>query len=217
MILLQVLSETTYSGDADAIVKVISKFSARLIIDLLSVFVLVRLVYYPIYKHRELFFTFFIFNIIIFLICFLLNKVELSMGAAFGLFAVFSMLRYRTEDISIKDMTYLFLVIAIGLIAAVTKIKDATDIYEYLFLGIINIVIIITTYLLESNLLMRKEVVKTITYENIELVKQERHPELIEDIKNRTGINVHRISVQKIDFLRDAAQVKIYYYDDTIQ
>jgi hypothetical protein len=213
MSLLQVLVDETTIEATSEIYKTLSKFSARILIDLASVFMLVRFVYYPIYKHRELFFTFFIFNIIIFLICFLLNKVELSMGAAFGLFAVFSMLRYRTEDISIKDMTYLFLVIAIGLIAAVTKIKDTSDIYEYLFLGIINTIIIVTTYLLESNTLMKKELVKIISYDNITLVNAEKEAELIQDITARTGIKVHRLSIQRIDFLRDAAQIKIYYYE----
>jgi hypothetical protein len=213
MTLLQVFADEAAVEATAEITKTLSKFGARILIDLTSVFILIRLVYYPIYKHRELFFTFFIFNIIIFLICFLLNKVELSMGAAFGLFAVFSMLRYRTEDISIKDMTYLFLVIAIGLIAAVTKIKDTSDVYEYLFLGVINTIIIITTYLLESNTLMKKELVKIIMYENITLINAEKEAELIQDISNRTGIKVHRLSIQKIDFLRDAAQIKIYYYE----
>jgi hypothetical protein len=213
MTLLQVFADEAAVDATAEITKTLSKFGARILIDLTSVFILIRFVYYPIYKHRELFFTFFIFNMIIFLICFLLNKVELSMGAAFGLFAVFSMLRYRTEDISIKDMTYLFLVIAIGLIAAVTKIKDTSDVYEYLFLGVINTIIIITTYLLESNTLMKKELVKIIMYENITLVNAEKEAELIQDISNRTGIKVHRLSIQKIDFLRDAAQIKIYYYE----
>ncbi|MFZ4614233.1 MAG: DUF4956 domain-containing protein [Bacteroidia bacterium] len=214
MNLLNILLQQDFTEGTQAIIKTLSKFSWRLIIDLFSVFVLVRFVYFPIYKHRELFFTFFIFNLIIFLICFLLNKVELSMGAAFGLFAVFSMLRYRTEDISIKDMTYLFLVIAMGLIAAVTKIKDTNDLYEYIFLAIVNAIIIVITYLLESNLLMKKEFVKIINYENINLVQSNREAELIADISARTGINVHRISIQKIDFLRDAAQIKIYYYEN---
>lgn len=214
MHLLQILSDVAVDDSTAEITKTLSKFGWRILIDLLSVLVLVRFVYYPLYKHRELFFTFFIFNIIIFLICFLLNKVELSMGAAFGLFAVFSMLRYRTEDISIKDMTYLFLVIAIGLIAAVTKIKDTSDMYEYLFLAIINAIIIITTYLLESNVLMKKELAKVITYENITLINTGREEEFKEDIKQRTGITVHRFYIQKIDFLRDAAQIKIYYYED---
>lgn len=193
--------------------KLSSKIGFRLLIDLVSVFVLIRCIYYPIYKHRELFFTYFIFNIVIFLISFLLNKVDLSMGAAFGLFAVFSMLRYKTEEIAIKDMTYLFLVIAIGLISAVTKIKDTSDGIEYLFLIAVNVVVLLITYLLESNLLMKKEVVKTILYENIELIKADRKAELLADLKLRTGFNVHRYSIHKIDFLKDAAQIKIYFYE----
>lgn len=194
--------------------KIIQKFGFRLIIDFLSVFILIRLVYYKIHKRSDLFFTFFIFNLVIFLICFLLNKVDLSMGAAFGLFAVFSMLRYRTEDISIKDMTYLFLVIAIGLIAAVTKIKDTSDVYEYMFLGAINMVIILVTFLFESNIITKKESAQVVVYENIELIKKEKQVELIDDLKKRTGLNIHRISVGKIDFLKDSAQIKIYYFEE---
>lgn len=211
--LLQIADESVAASGFEAIQKISGKIGLRLVIDFVAVFALIRLVYFPAYKKRELFFTFFIFNIIIFFICFLLNKVELSMGAAFGLFAVFSMLRYRTEDISIKDMTYLFLVIAIGLISAVTKVKDASESYEVIFLALINGVIVLLAFLLESKLLIKKEVVKIINYENIELVSEDRHPELIADIKKRTGINVHRISIQKIDFLRDSAQIKIYYFE----
>lgn len=214
MTLLQLATDasTVFSG-YEEIQKISSKILFRLLIDIFSVFVLIRLIYYPIYKHRDLFFTFFIFNLIIFLISFLLNKVDLSMGAAFGLFAVFSMLRYRTEDISIKDMTYLFLVIAIGLVSAVTKVKDTEDNIEYIFLVGINVVILVITYLLESNIFMKKEVVKIVLYENIELIKAGRHDELLEDLKLRTGFNVHRYTVQKIDFLKDAAQIKVYFYE----
>lgn len=215
--LLQIINELPVTENmatgADALQKLITKFGFRLLIDFVSVFILIRLVYYPVYKKTELFFTFFIFNVVIFLICFLLNKVDLSMGAAFGLFAVFSMLRYRTEDISLKDMTYLFLVIAMGLVAAVSKIKDASDYYEYLFLILVNAVLILLTFLMESKLFMKSETIKTIYYENIELVKAGREIELIEDIRNRTGINVHRVYIQRIDFLKDAASIKIYYYE----
>ena len=212
-LILQVADEAVDVSGIDAFMKIAGKMGIRFLVDFLSVFVLIRLVYFPIYKKRELFFTYFIFNIVIFMICFLLNKVDLSMGAAFGLFAVFSMLRYSTEDISLKDMTYLFLVIAIGLISAVTKIKGAEDGTEAMFVGIINLMIIIVAYLLESKVLMKKEAVKTIIYENINLIEASRETELIEDIKKRTGINVHRVSIQKIDFLKDSAQIKIFYFE----
>ena len=212
--LLQIAGDaaTSFSG-YEEFQKMSAKLIFRLLIDLSSVFILIRFIYYPIYKHRELFFTYFIFNIVIFLISFLLNKVDLSMGAAFGLFAVFSMLRYKTEEIAIKDMTYLFLVIAIGLVSAVTKIKDTADNIEYIFLIGINAVILVITYLLESNIFMKKESVKTILYENIEMIKDGKQAELLADLKLRTGFNVHRYSIHKIDFLKDAAQIKIYYYD----
>lgn len=212
-ILLQIADESVVTTGFDAFQKIGSKLGLRFLIDLASVFVLIRLVYFRIYKRRELFFTYFIFNIVIFLICFLLNKVELSMGAAFGLFAVFSMLRYRTEDISMKDMTYLFLVIAMGLISAVTKIKGADDFVEGLFVVTINAVIIILAFLLESSVLMKKEGAKVIVYENITLVHAGKEAELIEDIRLRTGINVHRLTIQKIDFLRDSAQIKVFYFE----
>jgi hypothetical protein len=211
--LLQIVDETTVNSGVEAITKIASKITFRLSIDLLTVFILVRYIYFPIYRHREFFFMFVIFNLIIFLVSFLLNKVELSMGAAFGLFAVFSMLRYRTENISIKDMTYLFLSIAVGLVSAVTKIKGAADSLEYLFLGGVNLSILLITYLLESKIFVKKEFIKTIIYENIELIQSHKQEELIVDIRNRTGLPVHRISVQQINFLKDSAQIKIYYYE----
>ncbi len=214
MMLLQIAADATESlSGFEEFRKMSAKLLIRLFIDLTSVFILVRFIYYPIYKHRELFFTYFIFNIVIFLISFLLNKVDLSMGAAFGLFAVFSMLRYKTEEIAIKDMTYLFLVIALGLVSAVTKIKDTADHIEYIFLVGINAVVLLITYLLESNIFMKKESVKTILYENIEMIKEGKQDELLADLRLRTGFNVHRYSIHKIDFLKDAAQIKIYYYD----
>lgn len=153
MWLLQIANEELVSTGFELFEKLNVKFWTRITIDLASVFVLVRFIYYPIYKNREFFFTFFIFNLIIFLITFLLNKVEMSMGAAFGLFAVFSMLRYRTEGISMKDMTYLFLAIAIGLITAISK-------GNWDELSLLNVIIIAVTYVLESNILIKKEASK---------------------------------------------------------
>lgn len=208
MVLLQELNGETVGTAFTIFEKLSAKFFMRLTIDSLSVFVLIRFIYFPIYKNREFFFAFFIFNLIIFLITFLLNKVEMSMGAAFGLFAVFSMLRYRTEGISMKDMTYLFLAIALGLISAVTKGN-----WDELIL--INSIILITTYCLESNLLMRKEASKFIQYENIEMIKPEQRAQLIADLEGRTGIKINRIAIDKIDFLKDTAMIRIYYFETT--
>lgn len=205
MILLQIANDTMPSG-WELFNKISPKFFIRLGVDLLSVFVLVRFIYYPSYKNREFFFTYFIFNVIIFLVTYMMNKVEMSMGAAFGLFAVFGILRYRTEDISIKDMTYLFLCIAVGLITAVAKGG-----WDELLL--INFIILSVTTLLETNLLIKKELGKTIQYENIEMIKPENHEKLLEDLRTRTGYDIRRFNIVKIDFLRDMATIRVYYFE----
>lgn len=192
---------TSIFSDKNAI-----EFFIRLAINFLSCLILIRLVYYPTYKNREYFFTFIIFNLLIFLITILLNKVEMSMGAAFGLFAVFSMLRYRTEGLSMKDMTYLFLVIAMGLVTAVGS-------GNWLEISMLNAIVILVTFFLESNLLMKKESSKIIQYENIELIKPEKRTELIADLESRTGLKINRITIDRIDFLRDSAQITIHYHD----
>lgn len=187
-------------------------FFIRLGINILCMFVLIRLIYYPVYKRSDQLFTFYMFNIAIFIITFVLNTGAkdkaggFSMGAAFGLFAVFSLLRYRTEDISARDMTYLFTVIALGLISSVNK-------GTMLEILLINTIIVLAAWMLDGNILMKTEFVKTIQYENIELIKPENHPQLMEDLKKRTGLNIHKISVGRVDFLKDTASVKIYYHE----
>ncbi len=206
MLLLQDISTETIETSFTLFEKLSPKFFIRLGIDLMAVILLVRFIYFPIYRSRENVFTFFIFNLVIFLITYLLNKVEMSMGAAFGLFAVFSMLRYRTEDISIKDMTYMFLVIAMGLINAVSK-------GNWDELSLLMAIIILITYLLESNVLIKKEVSKIVMYENIELIKPENKAQLIEDLEARMGVKINQVTIGKIDFLRDAAQIHVFYYE----
>lgn len=197
-------------GDADFFVvgfdKLSASFFARMLIDILSVLILIRFIYYPIYHKKDFFFTFFLFNIVIFVITYLLNKVDLSMGAAFGLFAVFSLLRYRTENISAKDMTYLFVVIALGLISAVNK-------GTFIETSIINGIILLIAYSLDANLFIKNESTKRIQYENIELVRPENSMLLLEDLKKRTGLNIHKISIDDINFLRDTATLTIHYFD----
>jgi len=207
------LLQITSPEGIDTIAKIASKYGIRLLIDLVSTYVLMQFVYFRFYKNKDLLFTYFVFNIVIFTISFLLNRVEISMGAAFGLFAVFSMLRYKTEEISIKNMTYLFLTIAIGIVSAVTRLKGVEDLYEYLFLIAIISAMILVAQALESNWFMKQELFKTIYYEKIELIHPDKYNEFLEDLRSRTGIDIHRAEVQKIDFLRDTAQVKIYFYD----
>lgn len=186
-------------------IRIDMNFFISIALNILALFIILRLIYLPNYGNKDFMFTFFLFNIVVFLLTYLLNHIKISMGAAFGLFAIFSMLRYRTEDISTKDMTYLFVVIAIGLIGAIKL--------EYYEQAAIYGVIIFSVYALDGNILMKREYSKIITYENIELIQPEKRAMLIADLKSRTGLNIHRISITKIDFLQDAAVIRVYYYE----
>jgi len=180
-------------------------FFVRMGIDLLSMILLIRFIYYRIYAQRDYFFTFFMFNLLIFIIATLLTSNSgFSIGAAFGLFAIFAMLRYRTEDISARDMTYLFISITFGLI---TSINMGT----WIEIALINSIIILLAFLIEGNLLFKPEFVKVVQYEKIELIKPGSNSELIADLKLRTGLDIHKVYVKRIDFLRDSAVLKIYY------
>lgn len=178
-------------------------------LDLLVVYVLIRLIYYPIHRKKDFLFTYFLFNVLIFFLCGLLNSVKLSTGFAFGLFAIFSILRYRTEQISIKDMTYLLAVIAVAVMNALFGKK--VSLVELLFT---NALILITTYVLEHLWLTRHEAMRQITYERIDLIKPENRDKLMDDLRERLGVRPSRIEVGRIDLLRDTAQLRVFYYDD---
>lgn len=180
-------------------------FFVRLAMNLVTVFLIIHFIYYPNYKKMDTIFTFITFNVTIFILTFVLNTVKISMGAAFGLFAVFSMLRYRTSGIHIKDMTYLFIFIALGLISSIPM-----DLYE---LAIISALIFASTWLLDMGKIIKKESLKSIRYENIDKIQPDKEEELIAELKIRTGLNIHRISVQEIDYLKDTAIINIYYYE----
>ncbi|MEZ5173187.1 MAG: DUF4956 domain-containing protein [Bacteroidia bacterium] len=182
-------------------------FFIRLAVDLLSMVVLIRMIYYPVYRKNDYFFTFFMFNITIFIITHLLNsETGFSMGAAFGLFAIFSMLRYRTEDITARDMTYLFAVITLGLISSVNQ----GNLIELL---LINLLILGVAFLLDGGILIKTERMQLVQYEKIELIRPDKREELLSDLRERTGLNIRKISIDRIDFLRDTALIRVYYLD----
>jgi hypothetical protein len=182
--------------------------AARLGLDLLAVFLLIRGVYYRTYRRAHLFLTFFSVNLIIFLVTYALNQVDLTLGAAFGLFAVFSMLRYRTEGISANDMTYLFLVIAIGLLMAIGG-------GSLLGLAALGTLVLLVTLLLESGVLAKREVAQRVVYDDIKLIHVSERDALIADLARRTGLPVHRVDVKEVDFLRETAQVTLYYHAES--
>ena len=180
-------------------------FFLSLLLNLLMVFLIIRTIYYPNYRKLDTVFTFVMFNVSIFLLISLLNQIKISMGAAFGLFAVFTMLRYRTAGISIKDMTYLFIFIALGLISGVRlQIHDLLIIYGVLY---------VMLFFLDTRFFIKRESTKIIFFDNIDLIHASKENELIEELKTRTGLEIHRVSIEDISYLRDSATITIYYYN----
>lgn len=196
---------TTNDTNNKEVIKISMDFFYSLAIDLATILLIIYVIYYPNYKKMDTIFTFILFNVIIFMLTFVLNKVKMSMGAAFGLFAVFSMLRYRTEGIGMKDMTYLFIFVALGLLSGIQM--------DLLVQGLICAIIFIITLLMDTKLIIRKEFTQHIRYEKVNLIKPENQVELIEDLKDRTGLDIHRIIINEIDYLRDIANITVYYYE----
>ena len=173
------------------------------------VILIVRYIYYPVTKNKDYLFTYLLISLTVFLLCVLLDSVKLQLGFALGLFAIFGIIRYRTDPIPIKEMTYLFLVIGISVVNALANKK-----ISYAELVFANLLIVFVTYGMERIWLLRHESRKNIIYEKIELIKPERREELIEDLKERTGIDIIRVEIRRIDFLRDVANVRIFYYEE---
>ena len=172
------------------------------------VLLLVRVLYYRNTPRKDYLFTYILISLVVFFMVFLLENIKIELGFALGLFAIFGIIRYRTRQIPIREMTYLFLVIGISVINALSNKK-----VSYAELVFTNLVIIMVTYLLEKVFLLKHESKKVIHYENVELVKPEHRQALIEDLKKRTGLNIHRIEIGRIDYLRDTVRVFVYYFE----
>ena len=184
----------------------LSKLLFKFGINFIFLIVIVRAIYYKVKDDKDYVFTFIMFNILTFFICFLLRKVPMEMGFALGLFAVFGILRYRTQAIPIRQMTYLFIVIGISMINALSN--KSISIFEVLFT---NGFITLITYLVDSVWFQSIEESKNILYEKIDLIKPDNQEKMMEDLKQRTGLPIHAVKVDKIDFLRDTASITIYY------
>jgi hypothetical protein len=174
--------------------------------NLTIAFIIIKLIYQRNHTNNDFVFTYFMFNSLIFFFAFLLGNVTIIIGFAFGLFAVFAILRYRTDPIPIKEMTYLFIVITIGVINALSGAE-----VSYAELLFTNVALVGLTYFLETywrkNLLVRI----TIEYEKIENIKPENHDTLLADLKERTGLNIQSFEFRRMNFLRDTARIRIYY------
>lgn len=177
----------------------------RFFLNVAVVALIVRVFYYPKSKRRDYFVTFILISISVFLIIFLMGGVKLKTGVALGLFAIFGIIRYRTESVPIREMTYLFLIIAVSTINAL----DSS--ISYVELLATNLLFIISIWAMESNRWVKHVASKLVLYDNVSLITPEREEELIEDLKKRTGLDIQRVEVGAIDFSKDTVMVKIYY------
>ncbi len=184
----------------------VNKLLLAFIINLVAIMIIVRWLYYPKCKRGEFFFTYILIAISTFMLIYVLGDVKLKAGIALGLFAMFSIIRYRTEQIAIREMTYLFIIIALSAINGLTI--SELSIGEVI---IINILFILAIIICESKLLISHYSYKVIKYDNINLITPDKREELIADLEKRTGLKVIKVEVGAIDFLKDAAIVKMYY------
>jgi hypothetical protein len=188
------------------------EFVLRFLLNTTAIIILVRWLYYSKTRRKDYLFTYILISSIVFLLCFLLANVKLQIGFALGMFAIFGIIRYRTDALPIKEMTYLFLIIGVSVINALTNAE--TSLVDLLFS---NFVIIFITFGLEKLWLIKHESSKLIIYEKINLIREDKYDELVKDLQERTGIKkINRVEVGKINFLRDICDLTIYYYSDSI-
>ena len=188
--------------DADHVKSLLLAF----FINLVAILIVVRGLYYPKCKRGEFFFTYILIAISTFMLIYVLGDVKLKAGIALGLFAIFSIIRYRTEQVAIREMTYLFIIIALSAINGLTVSE--------LSLGeviIINLLFILSIWICESKVLISHYSYKVIKYDNVNLITPDKREELIADLEKRTGLKIEKVEVGSIDFLKDAAIVKMYY------
>ena len=175
---------------------------------LLVLFGIVYFLYYRKTHRRDYFFTLVLLSVSIFFLIYLLGSVKVKIGFALGLFAIFGVLRYRTETIPVREMSYMFGVISLSVINA---LADSLSFVELL---IPNIAIALLIWFFEACVLRRNLASKLILYDRIELITLERREELLEDLHKRTGLNITKVAIGSIDFLKDTAVIKIDYEND---
>ncbi len=181
----------------------------RFLINLIFTLIIVRYIYYTNNRRKDYLFTYILISISVFFLSYLLQNVDLQLGFALGLFALFGIIRYRTNPIPIKEMTYLFLVICISVMNALSDQH-----ISYVELLFANAVLSIITWVIEYFWSEKHESSKTIIYEKIELIKPQHQKQFIKDLENRTGLKINRVEIGKINFLRDTAEITIYYFWD---
>lgn len=208
-----IADEFGYAGDT-----VVSMFGAplwnaeemwhmllRFSFHMLVCFIMIHFCYYRKNRNREYYKSLIFFSAGMFLLLFLLESIKLQIGLTLGLLAIFGVIRYRTETVPIKEMTYLFMVIAISVINGLSLSVS------YAVLGATNLLILLIVGFFEFQRCLSSTSSKLILYDRIELITPDKHDELMADLRKRTGLNIEKIEIGHIDFLRDAAFIRVYY------
>ena len=188
----------------------------RFVINLLMVTVIAYTFYYPRSKRRDYMFIFILMSMSIFMLVSLMEGDGMNIGAAMGLFAIFGIMRFRTEAVPIREMTYLFMLIALSVINALCRAEyhpkaDRWDGFGLVTIIFVNLAFLAMIWLYESSKLVKNSCSKYIKYDNISLVTPDRREELKADLEKRTGLKIQRLEVGTIDFLKDACLIRIFY------
>jgi hypothetical protein len=181
----------------------------NLLITAAIILVILQFIYARNSKRKDYYFSFFAVGITVFLLCYLLNNVKLELGFALGLFAIFGIIRYRTDAIPIKEMTYMFVVIGVAVMNAL-----ANDSTGRIVLYISDLAIIAFLWILEKWLCLRTEQEIFLIYDNTNNIHGENNQQLIKDLRTRTGIKIHRYKINKVDYLKDVVELTAYYYEN---
>lgn len=193
--------------DPNMLLMLLMRFAANFIVC----WIIIQFFYYRKSKRKDYYFTFVLFSVTIFLLLFILQNLSMEFGFALGLFCIFGMIRYRTETVQIREMTYLFVIIGISAVNGLSMDVD------YVTLLAANLLFVAIIWVLESNKFVKHTSTKIVLYEKIALIKPERYDDLLADLKDRTGLDIQKAEVGHIDFLRDVAFLKVYYKADSDQ
>lgn len=187
------------------------KMIFRFCINIFFLTIIIRFLYYKNSKRKDYLFTYYMISLIVFFLCFTLKKYNLDIGMALGLFAIFGIIRYRTDTIPIKEMTYLFVVIGISVINSLANKK-----MSYSEIVLANTLIILVLTIIEKCWYLKNEVSKNIVYGNIENIKPENYNFLKLDLETKTGLTINRFSIGDIDLKKNTSKITIYYYNGKI-
>ena len=187
--------------DTQSLLHLLMRFAFNLIVT----WVIARYCYYVKSQRRDYVLTFMLFGAAMFLLIFLMESVSIQIGMTLGLFAIFGVIRYRTETVPIREMTYLFIFICVAVINGL-----ALNI-SYVELLVANFLLVALIMIVEGRRLLRHTSAKLVIYEKINLITPDKRDEMIADLEKRLGHKVNKVEVGHVDFLRDVAFVKVYY------